>query len=77
MQFRLFHGNGINERWNLAPIPLAFEHFTRERDVNFFTGFSTIALFYVFYHNADKAHVMTYWEGQSHTTTFGKPNPVT
>ena len=69
------HENDIKERCNLAPIPLAFEHFTRERDVNFDTGFSTIALFKtVFNHVTAKAHVMTYWEGQqSHTTTLDKP----
>ena len=54
------HDNDIKERCNLAPILLAFEHFTCERDVNFYTGFSTTALFKtVFNHVAGKAHVMT------------------
>ena len=68
------HDNDINKKCNLAAIPFAFEHFTRERDVNFCTVFGTIALFKtVFNHVAAKAHVMTYWEGQqSHTTTLNK-----
>ena len=54
------HDNDTKERYNLAPIPLPFEHFTCERDVNFYTGFSTTALFKtVFNHVAGKAHVMT------------------
>ena len=69
------HDNAIKERFNLALIPLAFEHFTREGDVNFYTGFRTIALFKTaFNHVTAKAHVMTYWEGQqSYTTTLDKP----
>ena len=68
------HDNDTKERCNLPP-PLAFEHFTRKRDVNFYKFFSTIALFKtVFNHVAVKAHVMTYWEGQqSHTATLDKP----
>ena len=68
------HDNEIKKICNLAPILLAFEHFTRERDVNFYTGFSTISLFKtVFNHVAAKAHVLTYWEGQqSHTATLDK-----
>lgn len=58
------HDNDI-KKIQLAPIPLAFEHFTNERDVNFYSGFSTIALFKtVSNHVAAKAHVMTYLEGQ-------------
>ena len=69
------HDNEINEKCNLAATPLAFEHFTRKSDVNFYTGFNTIALFKtVFNQVAAKAHVMTYWEGQqSNTTTLDKP----
>ena len=68
------HDNDTKERCNLPP-PLAFEHFTRKRDVNFYNCFSAIALFKtVFNHVAVKAHVMTYWEGQqSHTATLDKP----
>ena len=55
------HDNAIKERFNLTLIPLAFEHFTREGDVNFYTGFSTTALFKtVFNHVTAKVHVMTY-----------------
>ena len=32
------HDNYIKERCNLAPILLALEHFTHERDINFYTG---------------------------------------
>ena len=68
------HDNDTKERCNLPP-PLAFEHFTRKRDINFYNCFSTIALFKtVFNHVAVKAHVMTYWEGQqSHIATLDKP----
>ena len=59
------HDNDTKERCNLAPMPLPFEYFICERDVNFYTGFSTIALFKtVSNHVAAKAHVMTYLEGQ-------------
>ena len=70
------HDNDI-KKIQLAPIPLAFEHFTNERDVNFYSGFSTIALFKTnFDHVAVKAHVMTYCERQqSHTTNLDKPKP--
>ena len=54
------HDNDIKERCNLAPILLACEHFTCEHDVNFYTGFSTTALFKtIFNHVAGKAHFMT------------------
>ena len=53
------HDNDTKERCNLAPMPLPFEYFTCERDVNFYTGFSTIALFKtVSNHVAAKAHVI-------------------
>ena len=60
------HDSGIKETCNSAPIPLAFEYFTREHDVHFYTGFSTIALLKRDFNQvAAKAHVMTYWKGQT------------
>ena len=59
------HDSGIKETCNSAPIPLAFEYFTREYDVGFYTGFSTIALLKRDFNQvAAKAHVMIYWEVQ-------------
>ena len=69
------YDNDIKERCNLAQIPLAFEHFKRKFDVNFYTDFNTVAPFKtIFNHVAAKAQIIWHWQGQQiPTTTLDKP----